>query len=73
MTLVTIEKKCYFYSHKTNKKMCEQGMDEARIVISENPVPEELVCPICSYLLWKPRSYDSCQHIYFVKNAFENR
>jgi hypothetical protein len=65
MTLVTIEKKCYFYSHKTNKKMCEQGIDAARIVISENSVPEELVCPICSY--------DSCQHMYFVKNAFQNR
>ncbi|CAF1327741.1 unnamed protein product [Rotaria sordida] len=42
------------------------GIDRDRIV-DEHLVPDEYFCPICQYLLWKPRSCSSCQHLFCEK------
>lgn len=44
----------------------EEDIDRERIV-NGNLVPDDYFCPICQYLLWKPRSCSSCQHLFCEK------
>ena len=44
----------------------EGNIDRERIVDGQQ-VPDEYFCPICQYLLWKPRSCSSCQHLFCQK------
>ncbi|CAF3160525.1 unnamed protein product [Rotaria sp. Silwood2] len=44
----------------------EESIDRDRI-FNGDLVPDEYFCPICQYLLWKPRSCSSCQHLFCEK------
>jgi hypothetical protein len=45
----------------------EEGDIDRDRIVDGNLVPDELFCPICRYLLWKPRSCASCQHLFCEK------
>jgi hypothetical protein len=42
----------------------DESIDQGRIVTDKYPVLNELFCPICYSLLWKPRSCASCQNLF---------
>ncbi len=44
----------------------DSDIDRDRIVDGDL-VPDEFFCPICQYLLWKPRSCSFCQHLFCEK------
>lgn len=41
----------------------EGDIDRDRVVNGDSLL-DEYFCPICQYLLWKPRSCSSCQHLF---------
>ena len=45
----------------------EEGNIDRDRIVDDHLVPDEYFCPICQYLLWKPRSCSSCQHLFCQK------
>jgi hypothetical protein len=47
--------------------LIEEGNINRDRIVNGHLVPDEYFCPICQYLLWKPRSCSSCQHLFCQK------
>jgi hypothetical protein len=47
--------------------LIEEGNIDRDRIVDDHLVPDEYFCPICQYLLWKPRSCSSCQHLFCQK------
>lgn len=45
----------------------EEGDISRDRIVDGDSIPDELFCPICQCLLWKPRSCASCQHLFCQK------
>ena len=50
-----------------NLSSLEGGEIDRDRIVDEDLVSEEYFCPVCQYLLWKPRACSSCRHVFCEK------
>ncbi|CAF3577265.1 unnamed protein product [Rotaria sp. Silwood1] len=52
--------------------MFEENIDEKRVVTDTNMLLENVICPICYYILWKPIACGSCKNLLCRKCSDKN-